>query len=74
MLEARSRDALAERVSWWTQLFNTPCVARAETLDDVAPLAKAGADFVLLDDAIWADKRGPAAAVAEALTHLRKRM
>jgi len=64
------RDALIERVAWWAELFNTPCVARAETLADVAPLVEAGADFVLLDDAVWRDARGPAAAVAEAQTKL----
>ncbi|MEK4032728.1 thiamine phosphate synthase [Methylocystis sp. IM3] len=64
--------ALLERVTWWAELFNTPCVARAETLAAVAPLAEAGADFVLLDDAVWTDSRGPAAAVAEALAALRQ--
>lgn len=71
MLEARSLDALIERVSWWAELFNTPCVARAASLDAIAPLAKAGADFILLDDAIWSDERGAAAAVGEALQGLK---
>ena len=71
MLDAKSFDALIERVSWWAELFNTPCVARAASLDEIAPLAQAGADFVLLDGAVWTDERGPAAAVAEALGHLQ---
>ncbi|GLI91489.1 thiamine phosphate synthase [Methylocystis echinoides] len=70
LFENDDRDALVERVGWWAELFNTPCVARAATLADVAPLAKAGADFVMLDDAVWADPRGPAAAAAEALAIL----
>ncbi|HEY8163584.1 MAG TPA: thiamine phosphate synthase [Methylocystis sp.] len=61
------RAALEERVAWWAELFNIPCVARAALLADVAPLAEAGADFVMLDDAVWSDRRGPAAAVAEAV-------
>ncbi len=65
------RDALIDRVAWWAELFNTPCVVRAETLADVAPLARAGADFVLLDAAVWSDARGPAAAVAEAQARLK---
>ena len=65
------REALLERVAWWAELFNAPCVARAETLAEVAPLAKAGADFVMLDDAVWRDARGPAAAVADALASLK---
>ncbi len=64
--------ALVERVAWWAELFNTPCVARASRLDWVAPLVEAGADFVLLDEAVWTDRRGPAAAVGEALAALHQ--
>lgn len=71
LLEPESRADLIARVEWWAALFNTPCVARAETLDMVAPLVRAGADFVLLDTAVWDDPRGPAAAVATALAELK---
>jgi thiamine-phosphate pyrophosphorylase len=71
MFSDRDRDALIERVAWWAELFNTPCVARAETLADVALLAEAGADFILLDDAVWRDARGSAAAAAEAQARLK---
>jgi thiamine-phosphate pyrophosphorylase len=46
--------ALAERVAWWAEIFETPCVAYAETVAAVAALADAGADFVALGDAVWA--------------------
>ncbi|MCC3245642.1 thiamine phosphate synthase [Methylocystis sp. WRRC1] len=72
LFEGDDREALADRVSWWAELFNTPCVARAASLADVAPLAQAGADFVMLDDAVWTDSRSPAAAVADALNHLQE--
>lgn len=72
MFEDDDAAALVERVAWWAELFNTPCVARAASLDAVAPLVAAGADFVLLDDAIWTDARGPAAAVAQALAALEQ--
>ena len=42
-----------ERVAWWAEIFETPCVAYAARLDDVATLAAAGADFVALGDALW---------------------
>ncbi len=71
MFSDRDRDALIERVAWWAELFNTPCVARAATLADIAPLVEAGADFVLLDDAVWSDARGPVAAMAEAQALLK---
>lgn len=72
LFDNEDAQALIERVGWWAELFNTPCVARAKTLAEVAPLARAGADFVMLDDAVWADPRGPAAAVAEALAALQE--
>ncbi|WP_363350286.1 thiamine phosphate synthase [Methylocystis echinoides] len=72
LFEEDDLAALIERVAWWAELFNTPCVARAATLDAVAPLVEAGADFVLLDDAVWTDSRGPAAAVAQALAAIQQ--
>jgi thiamine-phosphate pyrophosphorylase len=67
LFEGDDLAALAERVAWWAELFTTPCVARAASLADVPRLAAAGADFVMLDDAVWTDARGPATAVAAAL-------
>lgn len=57
--------SLAERVAWWAEIFETPCVAYAETIDAVGALAEAGADFVALGDSIW-DRSSPAATVREA--------
>jgi len=57
--------SLTERVVWWAQIFETPCVAYAETMAAAGPLAEAGADFVALGDAIWSSS-SPAAAVREA--------
>jgi thiamine-phosphate pyrophosphorylase len=54
-----------DRVGWWAEIFETPCVAFAATLDAVAPLAAVGADFVALGDAVWS-AHSPEAAVAEA--------
>jgi thiamine-phosphate pyrophosphorylase len=62
--------ALLERVSWWGEIFNTPCVALARSLDEVGPLTQARADFVMLDDCVWSDPRGPAAAVEDADSRL----
>lgn len=67
LFEGDDLDALAARVDWWAELFNTPCVAHAARLEDVTALARAGADFVMLDDAVWLDARGPDAAVSEAI-------
>lgn len=45
--------AIEERVSWWAEVFEAPCVACAGTPEEVVPLVKAGADFVALGDWIW---------------------
>src|ERR1700730_11975863 len=61
-----SFEAVAERVSWWAEIFEPPCVGFAVTLAEVDALASAGADFVAVGDCIFADIRGPAAAIADA--------
>jgi thiamine-phosphate pyrophosphorylase len=48
-----SFEATLERVSWWAEIFEAPCVGYAASLDEVAPLADAGADFIALDGAVW---------------------
>ena len=54
-----------ERVSWWADVFNVPCVGYAGTSDEAVQIAQAGADFVALGDAVWSDPRGPKAAMEE---------
>ena len=59
-----------ERVAWWAEIFETPCVAYAAQLDDIAALAAAGADFVALGDAVWsAPALEQAIATAEDAAH-----
>jgi thiamine-phosphate pyrophosphorylase len=60
-----SVEAIAERLQWWDELFEPPCVGFAGALDEVGMFARAGADFVLVGDFIWADPRGAAAALTE---------
>jgi thiamine-phosphate pyrophosphorylase len=70
--ERPSFDAILERISWWAEVFEAPCVAYAAKIDDVAALVAAGADFVALgqgfDDWVWRD---PAAAIAAVMPHLQ---
>jgi thiamine-phosphate pyrophosphorylase len=61
-----SFEAVAERVTWWAEIFEPPCVGFAVSLAEVNALAAAGADFVALGDCVFADARGPAAALADA--------
>jgi len=39
-------------VAWWAEMFEVPCVGVASSLDEVAALAGAGADFVLLTESL----------------------
>lgn len=60
--------ALEDRIAWWAEVFEIPCVGYAASADEVAPLVKAGADFIALGDWLW---RAPQAILAEAAAHLR---
>jgi thiamine-phosphate pyrophosphorylase len=71
--ERPSLNAIENRVSWWAEVFQPPCVAYATSLEDVAALAAAGADFVAVTDFIWNDPRGPAAAVSDAAQRLQQK-
>jgi thiamine-phosphate pyrophosphorylase len=57
--------SLTERVVWWAEIFETPCVAYADTITSAGALADAGADFVALGEAIWGNS-SPTGAVREA--------
>jgi len=70
--ERPSVDAIAERLQWWAELFEPPCVGYAASLDEAREFAAAGADFVLVGDLIWADPRGPAAALMDAEQAIRQ--
>jgi len=69
--ERPSFDAISERIAWWAELFEIPCVGFAGTLDEVEPLAAAGADFIAVGEAVFTDRRGCGAAVAEAAQRLQ---
>ena len=56
---------LIERVAWWAEIFETPCVACAGTLAEARALKEAGADFVALGEPIFGSS-SPAAAAREA--------
>lgn len=63
--EARYRaDPLL--LSWWTTLFELPCVAIGGiTAHNAQPLIDAGADFLAVSGAVWNHPQGPEAAVRE---------
>jgi len=52
-------------VAWWAEIFEVPCVAFAETADQAAELARAGADFIALGAALWNDRERVETIIAE---------
>ncbi len=67
-----STEAIAERLNWWAELFEPPCIGFATSIEEAHEFAAAGADFVLVGDFIWADSRGPAAALADVEQAIRQ--
>ena len=67
-----SVEAIAERLQWWAELFEPPCVGFAASREESYEFAAAGADFVLVGDFIWADARGAAAALKDAEQEIRR--
>jgi thiamine-phosphate pyrophosphorylase len=64
-------SALVERISWWAEIFQLPCVAFAGSIDEVSRLAEARADFVALGDAVWGAGENAPQAVAKATKLIR---
>lgn len=64
--ERPSMEAIAERLQWWDELFEPPCVGFAASLEEAREFAAAGADFVLVGDFIWSDPRGARSALIDA--------
>ena len=65
-----SFEELQERLTWWADLLEIPCVAYAAGKEEVAPLVRTGADFIALGDWIWSAPEGVAKAVAAAAARL----
>jgi thiamine-phosphate pyrophosphorylase len=65
-------EAVLDRIAWWAEVFEIPCVGFAATADEAGQIAAAGVDFIALGEAVFADERGPAAAIAEAAGRLTR--
>jgi thiamine-phosphate pyrophosphorylase len=65
-----SLEESEERLLWWVELLEIPCVGYAGRPDEVAALARTGADFIALGEWIWTWPQGIAAAIANAAEQL----
>src|SRR4051794_7236565 len=67
-----SLEAIAERLAWWAELFEPPCVGFAASREEAHEFAAAGADFILVGDFIWGDARGAAVPLSEVEQAIRQ--
>src|SRR6185312_4674866 len=61
---------IEERIAWWAEVFELPCVGYAAALEEVGALVAAGADFVALGDWLWREPQHVAAQIAAATQQL----
>jgi thiamine-phosphate pyrophosphorylase len=53
-------------------VFEPPCVGYAQSADEAELFAAAGAEFIMIDDAVWSDGRGPQAALADVVKRIEQ--
>ncbi len=64
-------DAVVDRVQWWAEVFQTPCVGVAPDAASIEALARVSPEFVALDAWLW-DEADPAAVIRAALDVLAR--
>lgn len=64
-----SFDTVVERVAWWSEVFQPPCVGYAGELSEVRPLVAAGADFIAVGGFVFHSAQ-PSAMLKEVAAHL----
>jgi len=61
---------ILERLMWWAELFQLPCIGYAAAAEGIRPIAEAGADFVALGEWIWQEPGGAKTAGAAAAANI----
>jgi thiamine-phosphate pyrophosphorylase len=51
--EPVDQDTIIERVAWWAEIFNVPCVGYAADPSHAGAVARAGAEFVAVCHGVW---------------------
>nr|USU30664.1 thiamine phosphate synthase [Methylobacterium sp. OTU13CASTA1] len=60
---APEASTILDRTTWWTEIFETPCIAVAHEVGEVAALAATGAEFLGLESALWMGNDADVAAI-----------
>ncbi len=58
-------EQVIERCQWWANVFSTPCIGYAPSLEAIAPLARTGIEFIALGEWLFS---GSAAEVSARLS------
>jgi thiamine-phosphate pyrophosphorylase len=66
-------ESVVERATWWAEIFETPCVVYASSLEGIPALVATHAEFIAVGDAVWSHPEGPAKAVAVAVALIGER-
>lgn len=64
--ETETHESICERVAWWAEIFNIPCVGYISDPAFAGDMAQAGAEFIAICDGLW-DKPDAIAATMAAL-------
>lgn len=68
--ECPAPEATLDRVAWWAEIFQIPCVAFAAAPGEIPALVRAGADFIALDEAVW-KSNAPIETLGNVMAHLQ---
>lgn len=68
--ERQTPEFVLDRITWWAEIFQIPCVAFAKAVDEIPALVRAGADFIALDEAVWRSD-APTETLGQITPHLR---
>jgi thiamine-phosphate pyrophosphorylase len=68
--ERETPEFVLDRVTWWAEIFQIPCVAFTTSVDEIPALVRAGADFIALDEAVWRSD-APIETLGQIAPHLR---
>lgn len=63
--DASPHQEVLDRVSWWAEIFNVPCVAYARSPDVAIDFVEAGAEFIALCEGLWDEPDAVAATVRQ---------
>jgi thiamine-phosphate pyrophosphorylase len=56
-------ETVLDRAGWWTEIFETPCIAVAHAVDQIDPLLATGAEFLGLESALWIGQNADVAGI-----------